>query len=241
MDNPATNGVLYLIPTPIGNLEDITDRARKLLQSVAVIACEDSRVTGQLLKRLEVRAKLVSYHDYNEAQRALMLLTFLKTGQDVAVVTDAGSPGISDPAYRIINAAIDEGIQISALPGPTAIVPALTASGLPTDRFFFEGFAPRTTATRKKRFRELADFPHTLIFLESPARIASTIRDALDVFGERRACIAREISKLHEEFLRGSLAELHTALQERKLKGEIVLVVGGKEKVKRVKKNKYRP
>lgn len=240
MNDQTSSGVLYLVPTPIGNLEDISERARRILESVAVVACEDSRVTGQLLKRLGISAKLISYHDYNEAQRAPALVEFLKSGRDVAVVTDAGSPGISDPAYRVICAAIAEELNICALPGPTSIIPALTASGLPTDRFFFEGFAPRTTATRKKRFRELAETPHTIVFLEAPVRIASTVRDALDVFGERKACIAREISKLHEEYLRGTLGELHSALRDRKLKGEIVLIIAGKEKVKRVKKNKYR-
>lgn len=240
MDNQPTSGILYLVPTPIGNLGDISQRSKEILESVSLIACEDSRVTGQLLKKLEISAKLISYHDYNEAQRAISLVERLLAGDDVAVVSDAGSPGVSDPAYRIINAAIDAGIQVSALPGPTSIIPALTASGMPTDRFFFEGFAPRTTATRKKRFRELEESPHTLVFLEAPVRIASTIRDAFDFFGDRRACIAREISKLHEEYLRGTLGELHKILEERKLKGEIVLLIAGKAKIKRVKKNKYR-
>ncbi|HSG99016.1 MAG TPA: 16S rRNA (cytidine(1402)-2'-O)-methyltransferase, partial [candidate division Zixibacteria bacterium] len=227
------------IPTPIGNLEDLSERARRTLTEVQVIACEDTRVTRKLLGHIGARARLISYHDYNEELRAPALLALLKAGQDVAVVSDAGSPGISDPAYRVIAAAIDEHITIIPLPGPTSIIPALTASGLPTDRFFFEGFAPRTAATRKRRFRELAELPHTIIFLESPQRLNSTLRDALAVFGERRACVAREISKLHEEFARGTLSELSEQFGARKPRGEITLVIEGKQREKRVKTNKY--
>ena len=234
-------GILYLVPTPIGNLADITERARRTLEEVDVVACEDSRVTGRLLSHLTIRARLISYHDYNERQQSASLLAFLKSGKDVAVVTDAGSPGISDPAYRIISAAIEASIRIVPLPGPTSIIPALTASGLPLDRFFFEGFAPRSSASRRKRFKELESFRHTLVFMESPQRVLSTLKDASAVLGPRRACIARELSKLHEEFIRGTLPELVEALDGKKIRGEIVLIIAGKEKVKRVKVNKYRP
>ncbi|MCH7879853.1 MAG: 16S rRNA (cytidine(1402)-2'-O)-methyltransferase [candidate division Zixibacteria bacterium] len=237
----GASGTLYLVPTPIGNLEDITGRARRILEAVYVVACEDSRVTGRLLSHLAIHARLISYHDYNERRQSASLLAFLKSGKDVAVVTDAGSPGISDPAYRIICAAIEASIRIVPLPGPTSIIPALTASGLPLDRFFFEGFAPKTAASRQKRFKELEPFRHTLVFLESPQRVLSTLRDAAAILGGRRACIARELSKLHEEFIRGTLPELIEALDGKKIRGEIVLIIAGKEKVKRVKVNKYKP
>ncbi len=243
MDDFSTSGAqgtLYLVPTPIGNLEDITARARRVLSEVDVVACEDSRVAGKLLSHLTIKAHLISYHDHNERKRSASLLAFLKSGKDVAVVTDAGSPGISDPAYRIVISAIEEGVRIVPLPGPTSIIPALTASGLPVDRFFFEGFAPKTAASRRKRFKELETFRHTLIFLESPQRVLATLRDAASVLGARKACIAREISKIHEEFIRGTLQELIETLDGKKIRGEIVLVIAGKEKVKRVKVNKYR-
>lgn len=241
MRETPSSGTLYLVPTPIGNLSDFSERARKTLTEVALIACEDTRVTRKLLGLFDIHNKLTSYHDHNEQQRTPALLETLKSGADVAIVTDAGSPGISDPAYRVIVAAIAAGVTIVPLPGPTSLIPALTGSGLPLDRFFFEGFVPRTSSTRKRRFRELVDFPHTLIFLESPKRLESTMRDALEIFGERPACIAREISKIHEEFIRGSLGALALVCNQRTLKGEIVLIVGGKIKIKRVKVNKYRP
>lgn len=236
-------GILYLVPTPIGNLEDITERARRILAEVDLIACEDSRVTGKLLKHLEINteARLISYHDFNEQSRAAQLIDVIQSGQSVAVVTDAGSPGISDPAYRVIRAAIDAGITITPLPGANSIIPALTGSGLPLDRFFFEGFAQRTSSTRRKRFIELQEFPHTLIFMESPQRILQSLTDAHAVLGDRQACIAREITKAHEEFIRGSLDELVQLCKKHPPKGEIVLVISGKPKEKRVKINKYRP
>lgn len=233
-------GKLYLTPTPIGNLKDISDRVREALKGVAIIACEDTRTTGKLLSLLGIRAKLISYHEYNESIRAPRLVEHLMRGEDVAVVSDAGAPGISDPSYRVIKAAISAGAQIVALPGPCAIIPALTASGLPTDRFFFEGFLPRTTATRKRRFAELATNPHTLVFYESPHRIAKAVSDALETLGDRDACVAREISKIHEEFLRGTLSELKSTLEKRKIKGEIVLLITGAPKEAKAKKNKYK-
>ncbi len=235
----STSGALFLVPTPIGNMEDITIRAKNTLEQVAVVACEDSRVTGRLLARLGIHSQLISYHNYNEEQKSSTLLALLKSGKDVALVTDAGTPGISDPAYRIVAAAIEADISVVPLPGPTAMIPALIGSGLPMDRFFFEGFLPRTKSGRKKRFAELKDLPHTLVFYESPQRIKSALSDALEILGSRPACMAREISKLHEEFLRGALAELSGRLQNRTLKGEIVLVIAGKAKSKRVKVNKY--
>ncbi len=239
MGTDSTTGTLFLAPTPIGNMDDMTIRVRDTLSKVDVIACEDSRVTGKLLAKLGIQSRLISYHNYNEEQKSSTLLALLKAGKNVALVTDAGAPGVSDPAYRVVTLAIAEGIKLVPLPGPTAIIPALTGSGLPLDRFFFEGFPPRTRSGRKKRFAELRELPHTLVFFESPQRIGSTVSDALEVFGSRPACIAREISKIHEEFIRANLDELTEVLKSRTLKGEIVLVVGGKQKVKRVKVNKY--
>lgn len=235
------SGTLYLVPTPIGNLEDLTPRAKRILGECAVIACEDTRVSAKLFGLVDVKSgRLVSYHDFNESERAPLLVSVLLSGSDVAVVTDAGSPGVSDPAFRVITAAIAAGARVVALPGANAIIPALTASGLPTDRFFFEGFLPNAPGQRRKRLREFADFPHTLIFFESPHRIIATLIDAREELGERPACVAREISKLHEEYLRGSLTELVERLRRTPPRGEIVLVIAGKERGKKVKVNKYR-
>ena len=220
-------GKLYLVPTPIGNMGDITSRALEVLSEVELIACEDTRHSGMLLKKLDIKKRLISYHDFNEAARARQLAEILSRGGSVAVITDAGSPGISDPAYRIVRAAIDEEIEIIPLPGPTAIIPALTASGLPTDRFFFEGFLSHKSAARKTRLEKIKTLDHTLVFFESPHRIEKCLRDMLEVLGDRSACLAREISKRYEQFVRGSLSDLVRHVTGRSVKGEIVLVVNG--------------
>lgn len=224
-ERPA--GTLYLVPTPIGNLDDITQRALRVLSDVDLVACEDTRHSGQLLKQFAIAKPLVSYHEFNERARSGRLVEELAAGKSVAVITDAGTPGISDPAYRIVRAAIEAGIPIVPLPGPSALLPALTASGLPTDRFFFEGFLPVKSGARRNRLVSLAEFPHTLVFYESPHRIGKCLADMADVLGGRNACLAREISKKFEEFLRGTLPELAALTAERPLKGEIVLVVAG--------------
>jgi 16S rRNA (cytidine1402-2'-O)-methyltransferase len=223
------SGKLYLVPTPIGNVGDITQRALETLREVDLVACEDTRHSGVLLKRLGLKKKLISYHDFNEARRAGQLLTKIRQGMSVAVITDAGSPGVSDPAYRIVQAAIANGVDIVPLPGATAIIPALTASGLPTDRFFFEGFLPHKSAARKKRLEKLKDLEHTLVFYESPHRLQKSLGDMLEVLGDRKACLAREISKRYEQFLRGRISDIQIAIADRSVKGEIVLVVGGEE------------
>ncbi len=223
----TTPGKLYLVPTPIGNLEDLTPRALKTLTEVDLVACEDTRHTGQLLSRLNIKKKLVSYHEHNEQERAIELVSQIKDGLSVAVVSDAGSPGISDPGYRVVRAAIENDIQIISLPGANSIIPALAASGLPTDRFFFEGYLSHKSSARIKRLEQLKDFPHTLIFFESPFRIAKSLNDMLTVFGARQACVAREISKVHEEFIRGSLDRIVKEVSRRKIKGEIVIAVSG--------------
>ena len=220
-------GCLYLVPTPIGNLGDITTRALTILKEVDIVACEDTRTSGRLLSKFDIKKRLVSYHEFNERQRAGELTELLKSGQSIAVVTDAGSPGISDPAYRVVKAAIDSGATVVPLPGPNALIPALAGSGLPTDRFFFEGFLPHKSGARQTRLGKLTDFEHTLVFYESPHRVVKSLTDMREILGDRPACLAREISKKFEEFLRGSISDILTALSGRAVKGEIVLVIAG--------------
>lgn len=227
MPEKTDKGVLFLVPTPIGNMGDMTPRAVECLESSEMIACEDTRISGRMLSGLGIKKKLISYHDFNEQSRLPQLLEVLNSGGNISVITDAGSPGLSDPAYRIIVAAIENGIRISPLPGPNALIPALTGSGLPLDRFFFEGFLPNKGAARRNRLDKLKELEHTLVFYESPHRIEKTIADALEVFGDRKACLAREISKIYEEFIRGTLSELHETAVKRNLKGEMVLVIEG--------------
>ena len=223
-------GKLYLVPTPVGNLEDITARALRILGEVDLIACEDTRVTGRLLKHFDISSKLISYHEYNERQQAGKLAEAIESGQSVAIVTDAGSPGISDPAYRLVRAAIDAGIEIIPLPGPSALVPAITASGLPTDRFFYEGFLSPKSGARRTRLEKLKEYEHTVVFYESPHRLLKSLGDMETVLGNRQACVAREISKKFEEFIRGTLSGIQQQLSGRSIKGEIVIVVSGNVK-----------
>lgn len=222
-----TSGILYLVPTPIGNMADLTRRAQEVLEEADIVACEDTRHSGRLLKALGISKQLISYHDFNEQSRAEQLIDLIRQGRTVAVISDAGSPGISDPAYRVVRTAIDNGIAVVPLPGPTSIVPALTASGLPTDRFFFEGFLPHKSGARRTRLGKLADFEHTLIFFESPHRVVKSLGDILEVLGDRPACVARELTKLHEEFIRGSVSAIIAAIGKRTVRGEIVVVVAG--------------
>lgn len=222
-----SGGSLFLVPTPIGNINDISERGLETLKQVDCIACEDTRHSGRLLQRYGIKKQLISYHDFNEASRAEQLIKRIQAGESIAVISDAGSPGISDPAYRIVKAAIEHDIPVIPLPGPTSVIPALTASGLPTDRFFFEGFLSNKSGARRTRLEKLKEYPHTLIFFESPHRITKTLIDMEAVLGNRPACLAREISKLHEEFIRGSISEILQVTKERSIKGEIVLVVHG--------------
>ncbi len=221
------SGMLYLVPTPIGNMADISRRAIDVLESVDFVACEDTRHSGRLLKALGFDKKLISYHDFNERARAEQLIDMIRRGQSVAVISDAGSPGISDPAYRIVRTAIEHDVAIVPLPGPTSIIPALTASGLPTDRFFFEGFLPHKSAARRRTLERLGTLEHTLVFFESPHRIIKTLKDVREVLGERPCCVARELTKMHEEFLRGTAGEILEKIGERTVRGEIVLVLAG--------------
>ncbi|MFH1686957.1 MAG: 16S rRNA (cytidine(1402)-2'-O)-methyltransferase [bacterium] len=220
-------GKLYLVPTPIGNMSDISRRAITVLSEVDLVACEDTRHSGHLLKELGIQKPLVAYHEFNERSRAQKLVEQILAGRSIAVISDAGSPGISDPAYRVVRSALDAAIEVVALPGPCAIIPALTASGLPTDRFFFEGFLPVKSAARQRRLAELAGFEHTLVFYESPHRVFKSLVDMHQVLGNRPACLAREISKKFEQFVRMNLGEMSQLYSDRKVKGEIVIVVAG--------------
>ncbi|MFZ4793172.1 MAG: 16S rRNA (cytidine(1402)-2'-O)-methyltransferase [Blastocatellia bacterium] len=218
---------LFLVSTPIGNLEDITFRALRVLKEAALIACEDTRHTGRLLAHFGITTPTISYHEHNERIRAAELVVRLEEGQSIALVTDAGTPGISDPAYRLVVAAIEAGIDVVPIPGPTAFVAALIASGLPTDSFLFVGFLPPRKQARRTRLEEMRDQRATLVLYEAPHRIGATLVDALDVLGDRPAALARELTKLHEQFRRGTLAELLQRHQNDPPRGEIVLIIGG--------------
>ena len=221
-------GTLYIVSTPIGHLEDITQRALRILREVGVIACEDTRHTRKLLNHFGIDQKTVSYHEHNEADRADELCELMAAGQDVALVSDAGTPLISDPGFRIVNAAIKADIAVVVIPGPTAFAAALSGSGLPSDQFLFAGFLPARATARRAKLEELNSLPATLIFYEAPHRITATLRDAQAVLGNRRAVVARELTKMHEEFLRGSLNELaDTLANAHKTRGEMVLMIEG--------------
>jgi 16S rRNA (cytidine1402-2'-O)-methyltransferase len=218
-------GTLYLVATPIGNLADITPRALQVLRDVDLIACEDTRHTRKLLQHYGIETKTVSYHEHNEQQRATELIELLKEGSSVAVVSDAGTPAISDPGFRLVRLAAESGIGVIPLPGPSALITALVASGLPTDEFFFGGFLPARTGARRARLSELRAVPGTLIFYEAPHRLAASLKDAYEVLGEREAVVARELTKLHEEMRRGRLSELAEHYSTVEPRGEIVLLI----------------
>jgi 16S rRNA (cytidine1402-2'-O)-methyltransferase len=220
--------MLYLVPTPVGNLEDITLRALRILNEVDLIACEDTRTSGVLLAHHGVNTPRTSYHDHNERRKAPHLVAQMQAGTQIALITDAGSPGISDPGFYLVRECIRHDIPVTALPGPTAFVPALTASGLPCDRFVFEGFLP-TKKGRRTRLEALAQETRTLVFYESPHRLVKTLGEFETVFGpERPAAVGRELTKLYEEVRRGSLAELRAHYEaQAKVRGEAVLLVGG--------------
>jgi 16S rRNA (cytidine1402-2'-O)-methyltransferase len=223
-------GTLYLVGTPIGNLGDLSDRARRTLAAVDLIACEDTRRTGKLLGAFGIQGpKLLSFFEGNERQRVAQVVRALREGSDVAVVSDAGMPGLSDPGYRLVAACVEEEIPVDVVPGPSAAVSALVVSGLPTDRFAFEGFLPRSGRARSSRLADLAEESRTIVLFESPRRVASTLGDLEEAFGDRRVVVARELTKLHQEVLRGTVRSVHEELDGRELKGEVVLVVEGVE------------
>jgi 16S rRNA (cytidine1402-2'-O)-methyltransferase len=223
----SSTGRLYVVGTPIGNLGDMTDRARETLAAVDVVAAEDTRRTGRLLARFGVGARVLSLFEGNERARTEEILELLRDGQTVAVVSDAGMPGLSDPGFRLVRACVDEAIDVRVVPGPSAAVAALVVSGLATDRFSFEGFLPKRAGERRSRLEALAADPRTVVLFESPRRLERTLQDVLEVLGDRRVAVARELTKLHEEVLRGRVSELLEGLEGREVKGEVVLVLEG--------------
>jgi len=218
-------GVLFIVSTPIGNLEDITLRALRILKEVSLIAAEDTRLTRKLLTHYDISTPTVSYYEHNRLTRIPKIIDHLNTGKNVAVVTDAGTPGISDPAYKLIRAAIESGNRIEAIPGPSASITALTASGLPTDRFIFEGFLPHKKG-RKAKLTRLSAIEATVIFYESPKRIVRTLKDILEFMGDRPAVIGRELTKLHEEMIRGNVSKLLSHFTQKTPRGEFVIMIG---------------
>ncbi len=218
-------GILYLVATPIGNLQDISLRAIEILRTVDIVACEDTRHTGRLLKHFEISKKMISYHEHNEHKRADELIELLKEGKSVAVVSDAGTPGISDPSYRIVQKAYKIGAKVSPIPGAAAFVNALIVSGLPTDSCFYGGFLPSKKGERRNRLKEVEAIPATLCFYESPRRIAKSLEDCAAILGNRKAAVVRELTKMHEEVVRGNLLNLAELYAKSEIKGEIVVVV----------------
>jgi 16S rRNA (cytidine1402-2'-O)-methyltransferase len=220
-------GTLYLVGTPIGNVEDLSPRAQRILGAVDLIAAEDTRHTQGLLARFAIRKPLVSYHDHNKERRTPEIVGKLQEGNSVAIVSDAGSPGISDPAFTLVRAAVSAGVPVVPIPGASSALCALEVSGLPTDRFAFEGFLPRRASRRRARIEELRDDPRTLIFFESPHRLRQCLRDLAESMGERPASISRELTKKFEETRRGTLRSLLDWVESEPPRGEFVVVVGG--------------
>jgi 16S rRNA (cytidine1402-2'-O)-methyltransferase len=223
---PLTPGTLYLVATPIGNLEDITLRALRVLKECDVVAAEDTRRTGQLLKHFGIAKPLLSYFQFNEARRSEEIIERLRRGEKIALATDAGSPGISDPGERVVRAAIAAGLRVESVPGACALVTALTASGLPTEEFHFIGFLPHKSGQRRNKLELLKETSGTLVLYESPYRIEKLLGELKEVFPERQIVLARELTKKFEEFLRGKPAELLELAKKRRLKGEFVVLVG---------------
>jgi 16S rRNA (cytidine1402-2'-O)-methyltransferase len=223
-------GQLYLVATPIGNLEDITYRAVRVLREVSVIACEDTRQTRKLLDHFQIQKPTVSYHEHNEAERAAELVARLLAGESIALVSDAGMPLVSDPGYRLVRAAIDNGVAVQPIPGPSASLTALAASGLPTDAFHYGGFLPAKPTQRAKLLESLANEEATLIFYEAPHRVLEALDSIAAAFGPRRVVVARELTKIHEEFLRGTAGEIRSQLESRdSIRGEITILIAKAE------------
>ncbi|NLO89812.1 MAG: 16S rRNA (cytidine(1402)-2'-O)-methyltransferase [Clostridia bacterium] len=221
------SSTLYICSTPIGNMEDITLRALRILKEVDLIAAEDTRTAKKLLNHYDISTPVTSYHEHNEKTKAPKIIELLEEGSDVALISEAGTPGISDPGYELIRAAVDRGIKVTVVPGPSALISGLVLSGLPMDRFAFEGFLPRKRNQRREILKALKDEPRTLIFYEAPHRLEETLEDMKEIFGGRRAVLARELTKMYEEVLRGTLGELLERLKKTGARGEYVLVLEG--------------
>ncbi len=224
----STTGTVYLVATPIGNLEDITMRAIRTLQEVDLIACEDTRTSKVLLNHYGITKPLVSYHNFNERQASERIITRILEGQNVAVISDAGTPSISDPGFIIVREAIKQGINVVAIPGPAAMIMALAVSGLPTDAFIFYGFLPQTSGKRRAILESLAERRETLVFYESPYKIHRLLGEIIEVIGNRRAALCREMTKKFEEIIRGDIETIRVQLADKKVKGELTLAVQGK-------------
>lgn len=230
-------GILYIVPTPVGNMEDMTLRAIRTLKEADLILAEDTRTSGILLKHFDIKNQLMSHHKFNEHGTSAAIVERLKAGQTIALISDAGTPGISDPGFFLVREAVAAGITVQCLPGATAFVPAIVSSGLPDDRFCFEGFLPQKKG-RQTRLLSLLDEERTMIFYESPYRVVKTLQQLAEVFGsDRQVSCCREISKVHEESVRGTLAEVTAHFQQTEPRGEFVIVVAGKEKQKQKNKN----
>jgi len=230
-------GILYIVPTPVGNMEDMTLRAIRILKEADVVLAEDTRTSGILLKHFDIKNHLLSHHKFNEHGTSAAIVARLQAGETVALISDAGTPGISDPGFFLVREAVKAGIEVQTLPGATAFVPALVSSGLPCDRFCFEGFLPQKKG-RQTKIESLRDETRTMIFYESPYRLVKTLQQLAEVFGlERQVSVCREISKVHEESVRGTLQQVAAHFQEHEPKGEIVVVVAGAEKEKSKEKN----
>ncbi|MBC36177.1 MAG: 16S rRNA (cytidine(1402)-2'-O)-methyltransferase [Bacteroidetes bacterium] len=230
--------MLYLVPTPIGNLEDITLRAIRILKEADVILAEDTRKTGILLKHYDIDNKLQSYHQFNEHKTAETLVQRIAGGETMALVTDAGTPGISDPGFYLIRACLESDVKVECLPGATAFVPAMVNSGLPSDHFVFEGFLPPKKG-RQTKLNALSEQDYTMVFYESPHRLLKTLQQFSEVFGaDRKACVSRELTKIYEENTRGTLEEIIAYYKDKKVKGEIVIIVSGKPSKKDLEKAK---
>lgn len=228
LPNNSMFGKLFVVSTPIGNLEDITLRAVNVLKDCDVIACEDTRNAKKLLARYGIETPLTSYHEHNEVEKSPKLLERLKDGRNVALVSDAGTPSVSDPGWRLVNLSIENNIEVVPIPGPSAVLSALVVSGLPTDSFLFLGFFPKTSGKRKELLDGIIRYPYTLVFYESAKRLLGALEAMLETLGDRRVSVAREMTKLYEEALRGSFSEVISVLSEREtLKGEVTVVVEG--------------
>ena len=223
-------GILYIVPTPVGNMEDMTLRAIRILKEVDVVLAEDTRTSGILLKHFDIRNQLLSHHKFNEHGTAAGVVSRLLSGASVALISDAGTPGISDPGFFLVREAVKAGVEVQCLPGATAFVPALVSSGLPCDRFAFEGFLPQKKG-RQTKIQSLADEERTMVFYESPYRVVKTLEQFAEAYGpDRRVSVCREISKVHEESVRGTLSEVLSHFKAHEPKGEFVIVLAGKEK-----------
>ena len=222
-------GCLYVVGTPIGNLEDISLRALRILREAGQIACEDTRHTRKLLEHYDIHRPLISYHEHNETSRASELVAALEQGAKIALVTDAGTPLVSDPGFRLVALCVRHGVAVVPVPGPSALLAALSASGIPSDEFIFAGFLPSRQGERRRALERLRLEERTIVLYEAPHRVADSLADALEILGDRPACLAREITKLHEEFLRGSLAQLAAQVRAKPPRGEATLILGPPE------------